>query len=114
VAGRGGAGRRGGVWGREGRGLWGRWRRGESIGEIGRALDRTAGSIGCRIRRRGGVAPPERRRSRLALTLQEREEISRGVAAGESASGIAARLGRPPSTITRQPARHGRRPRDRA
>ncbi len=52
------------------------------------------------------MAPSERRRSRLALTLQEREEISRGVAAGESARGIAARLGRSPSTITRELNRH--------
>jgi IS30 family transposase len=56
------------------------------------------------------VAPCERRRSRLALTLVEREEISRGVAAGESARAIAARLGRSPSTVTRELNRHhGRR-----
>jgi len=76
--------------------LWERWKRGESISEIGRALDRAPGTIHCTIREHGGVPPRERHRSRLALTLEEREEISRGVAAGESARRIASRLGRSP------------------
>jgi len=99
---------------RERRELWERWKRGESISEIGRALDRAPGTIHCTIREHGGVAPPERRRSPLALTLQDREEISRGVAAGDSARRIAARLGRSPSTITRELDRHGGRRRYRA
>ena len=74
--------------------LWERWRRGETISDIGRALDRAPGTIFCTLTERGGVAPRPRRRSRLALTLPEREEISRGIAAGESARTIAARLGR--------------------
>src|ERR1035437_9349415 len=94
--------------------LWDRWKRGESISDIGRALDREPGRIHCTIRRRGGVAPSERRRSRLALTVCEREEISRGVAAGESARRVAGRLGRSPSTVTREIARHGGRRRYRA
>jgi IS30 family transposase len=98
----------------ERRELWERWRRGESIGDIGRALDRSPGTIHCTIREHGGVAPRERRRSRLALTLAEREEISRGVAAGDSARRIAARLRRAPSTVTRELARHGGRRRYRA
>jgi IS30 family transposase len=98
----------------ERRELWERWKRGESVSEIGRALERAPGTISCTIRLRGGVAPTERRRSRLALTLREREEISRGVAAGESARGIAARLGRAPSTITRELNRHQGRRRYRA
>ena len=61
------------------------------------------------LRKRGGLPPPERRRSRLALTLAEREEISRGVAAGESARAIACRLQRAPSTVTRELDRHGGR-----
>ena len=99
---------------RERRELWERWRRGESVCEIGRALDRAPGTISHTIRLRGGVGPSERRRSRLALTLREREEISRGVAAGESARRIAGRLGRSPSTVTRELNRHDGRRRYRA
>jgi IS30 family transposase len=90
--------------------LWERFKRGESISEIGRALQRAPATIHWTIRQHGGIAPPERHRSRLALTFQEREEISRGVAAGDSARRIAARLGRAPSTITRELERHGGRP----
>lgn len=98
----------------ERRELWERWKRGESVTEIGRALDRAPGTISCTIRAYGGVPPRSRRRSCLSLTLREREEISRGVAAGESARRIAARLGRSPSTVTRELCRHGGRSRYRA
>jgi IS30 family transposase len=98
----------------ERRELWDRWKRGESVSEIGRALDRARATIHATIRQQGGVVPAERRRSRLALTVCEREEISRGVAAGESARRVAARLGRSPSTVTREIARHGGRRRYRA
>jgi transposase, IS30 family len=93
----------------ERRELWERWRRGESISEIGRALDRAPGTIFTTLKEHGGIAPPERRRSRLALTLAEREEISRGIAVGESARAIARRLGRSPATVCREIARHGGR-----
>ena len=99
---------------KERRELWRRWKRGESISDIGRALDRAPGAIHCTIREHGGVPPRERRRSRLALTVAEREEISRRVATGESARRIAARLGRAPSTITRELGRNGGRRRYRA
>ncbi len=90
--------------------LWRRWRDGQSLSEIGRALDnRLAGSIYGVIKARGGFGPPERRRSRLALGLTEREEISRGVARGEPARQIAGRLGRATSTVTRELTRHGGR-----
>jgi IS30 family transposase len=98
----------------ERRELWGRWKRGESASEIGRALGRERSTVSRTIRRHGGVAPPERRRGRLALKLWEREEISRGVAAGESARGIAVRIDRSPSTVTRELNRHGGRSRYRA
>ena len=98
----------------ERRELWERWKRGESVSEIGRSLRRDRSTIHRTIREYGGVAPAERRRSRLALTLEEREEISRGVAAGDSAGRIAARLGRSSSTITRELDRHGGRRRYRA
>ncbi len=93
----------------ERRELWDRWKRGESISDIGRALDRAPGTIHQTIRQRGGVVPSDRRRGRLTLTVFEREEISRGVAPDESARRVAARLGRSPSTVTRARARHGGR-----
>ena len=93
----------------ERRELWERWRRGESISEIGRALDRAPGTVHYTIRQHGGIAPPRRCRSRLALSLAEREEISRGVAAGHSSRRIAACLGRSSSTVSRELARHGGR-----
>lgn len=93
----------------ERRELWERWKRGESISEIGRALDRAPGTIFTALRECGGIAPRERRRSRLALTLSEREEISRGIAAGESGRAIARRLGRSTATVCREIARHGGR-----
>jgi IS30 family transposase len=98
----------------ERRELWERWQRGESISEIGRALDRAPGTILTTLKEFGGIAPPERHRSRLALTLSEREEISRGIAAGKSGRGIARRMGRSPATICREIARHGGRARYRA
>ena len=67
---------------------------GESISDIARALQEPSGSIHGRIEATGGISPPERRRRRCALTLCEREEISRGLAAGDSLRTIAARLGR--------------------
>jgi IS30 family transposase len=93
----------------ERRELWDRWRRGETVGEIGRALGRDHSTVGRVIRQGGGVVPRERRRSRLALSFGEREEISRGVASGASARAIAAGLGRSASTVSREIARHGGR-----
>jgi len=101
--------RRRGYSAAERRELWDRWKRGGSVSDIARALDRAPATIYCTLRRSGGVAPPERRRSRLAMTLGEREEISRGIAAGRSARRIAAALGRSPSTVTREINRHGGR-----
>ena len=66
--------------------MWERWKRGESLSEIGRALDRTPGAIFHVVRARGGVPPAPRRRWSHALTVAEREEISRGLATGVSFS----------------------------
>ena len=66
------------------------------------------------VAERGGVAPVARCRSRWALTLPEREEISRGLCAGESIRQMARRLGRAPSSLSREIARHGGRHRYRA
>jgi IS30 family transposase len=87
--------------------LWRRWKEGQSLSEIGRALERHAGSIFGVIRDKGGFAPPQRRRGPRALTAAEREEISRGIASGCSVRAIAARLGRAPSTISREIKRNG-------
>ena len=87
--------------------LWKRWKQGQSLSEIGRALGKHAGSVHGVVSSNGGFIPAVRRRSRRALTLAEREEISRGLAADRSIRQIAARLGRAPSTISREIAGHG-------
>ncbi len=87
--------------------LWHRWKHGQSLSEIGRALGKHAGSIHGVVSSHGGFIPAVRRRSRWTLTLAEREEISRGMAADSSIRQIAAKLGRPPSTVSRELHRHG-------
>ena len=82
--------------------MWDRWQKGETLGAIARLFDRHHPSIERIIRKHGGIRPPERRRSPYALTLAEREEISRGIAAGFSIRSIAVSLGRAPSTISRE------------
>jgi IS30 family transposase len=86
--------------------LWKRWKDGETLSDIGRALGRPAGSVFGVLAIRGGIAPPARRRSRITLSLEEREEISRGLACGLSLRQIASGLGRAPSTISREVRRH--------
>src|ERR1700737_11328 len=78
--------------------LWDRWKRGESLKAIGRAFGKESSSIYFLVAPHGGIRPAERRRSRLALTLAEREVISRGVTVHQSARSIAKVLGPPPST----------------
>src|SRR5690348_13206614 len=88
--------------------LWERWRGGQCIADIARALERRNKSGVYKILAAdGGVAPRPRRRAASALRLEEREEISRGIAAGESIRRIAKRLGRAPSTVSRELKRHG-------
>lgn len=87
--------------------LWQRWKQGQSLSEIGRALGKHAGSIHGVVASNGGFIPPVRRRSRWALTLAEREEISRGMAMAHSIRQIAATLGRATSTVSREIHRHG-------
>lgn len=94
--------------------LWQRWKHGESLSDIGRALGKHAGSVFGVLKQHGGIYAPHRSRSRLALTLGEREEISRGMAAAHSLRRIAAQLGRAPSTVSREITRHGGRRRYRA
>ena len=87
--------------------IWDRWQKGEFLNAIARDLGRYHSAIQGALSRTGGIRPRERRRSRLALTLSEREEISRGVVAGHSIRWIAARLGRAPSTVSREIRRNG-------
>ncbi|MDA1094649.1 MAG: IS30 family transposase [Acidobacteria bacterium] len=94
--------------------IWERWKRGESLSEIGRAINRIPGAIFHVVRARGGVPPAPRCRSERALTTGDREEISRGLATGVSFRQIGLRLGRPTSTVSREVGRHGGRRRYRA
>jgi len=87
--------------------IWDRWQRGESMSSIGRGFDRASSSIYPLLARTGGIRPPERSRSRLALTLFEREEISRGLIAKHSLRSIACALRRSASTISREVQRNG-------
>ncbi len=96
------------------RDMWSRWKAGQSLSEIGRALGRERSAIHRMVATTGGYVPVDRRRSPRVLSLPEREEISRGLAEGISLRMIAARAGRAPSTISREIARHGERHRYRA
>lgn len=82
--------------------IWDLWQRGESLTSIGRAIDRPSSSIYGQVSPSGGIRPSPRRRSSLALTLSEREEISRGIATEQSIRSIATQLNRSPSTISRE------------
>ena len=87
--------------------LWDRWQRGESLKAIGRTFGKPSSSIYFQVSPYGGIRPAPRRRSRLALTLSEREEISRGIAVRRSARSMAGLLGRSPSTVSREISRNG-------
>ena len=89
--------------------VWERRRAGELTRSIARRLGRNGSSIRRLFEDAGGVRPAPRRRAEHHLSLTEREEISRGVAAGESLRVIASRLGRAPSTVSRELARNGGR-----
>jgi IS30 family transposase len=89
--------------------MWDRWQKGESLNSIARLFDRGHSSIQRILAETGGIRPPERRRARLALTLAERETISRGIVAGHSIRSIARSLGRAPSTVSREIKRNGDR-----
>src|ERR1700686_4172217 len=94
--------------------LWCRWKAGQSLHEIGRALGKEHSSIRCLVARHGGIVPAVRRRSRRVLIAIEREDISRGLASGASFRKIAQLLERATSTVSREVARHGGRPEYRA
>lgn len=87
--------------------MWDRWQEGATYNELARLFDRGHSTFQRIIARTGGIRPADRKRSRLALTLKEREEISRGLASNLSIRTIAAQLGRSPSTISREINRNG-------
>ena len=87
--------------------IWDRWQRGESMSSIGRRFDRESSSVFSVISPTGGIRPADRKRGSRALSLAEREEISRGLSVSEPLRAIARRLGRSPSTISREVRRNG-------
>ena len=87
--------------------MWERWQKGESLQQIAQLFDRNHSSVQGILVPTGGIRPAPRRRCRLALTLSEREEITRAVVAGHCMRSIAVRLGRAASTISREIKRNG-------
>src|SRR5215831_14818586 len=94
--------------------IWTRWRAGQTLHDIGRAYGKPHPTIRKVLLPRGGIPPVTRCRSRIALTLAEREDISRGIASSSSIREIASCLHRAASTVSREVARHGGRPAYRA
>ena len=87
--------------------MWDRWEKGESLHSIASLFDRHHPSIARILGLTGGIRPPKRIRSSLALTLSEREDISRGIATRLSIRAIASKLRRSPSTVSREINRNG-------
>src|SRR5215831_3869270 len=89
--------------------MWERWKQGWTLHQIAHLFNRGHTSVQGILRRTGGIRPPTRARCPAALTLAEREEISRAMAEGQSIRSIAAELGRAPSTVSRELRRNGGR-----
>jgi IS30 family transposase len=87
--------------------MWERWKQGDSLQMIAQMFGRNHSSIQPILAETGGIRPAPRCRSRLTLTMAEREEISRSIAAGQSIRSVARRLGRAPSTVSREIKRNG-------
>lgn len=87
--------------------IWARWRQGENATQIARELGRWQNHVRVVLSEHGGISPPVRKRAERALSLGHREEISRGICAGCTASQIAARIGKATSTVTREIERNG-------
>jgi len=87
--------------------MWDRWQQGDSVHQIAKLFDRFHSSVHRILSETGGIRPPPRCRSPRALSLAEREEISRGLAQGQSMRQMAESLGRAPSTVSREIARNG-------
>jgi len=87
--------------------IWDRYQQGDALKAIGRSCNRTSSSIHGLLSRTGGIRPRERKRASRALSLAEREEISRGLVSGLSIRAIAVQLDRAPSTVSREVERNG-------
>lgn len=87
--------------------MWERWKKGDTLHDIGRLFDRGHSSVQNILQETGGFQPRKRKRSNLSLTLAEREVISRGLAMELSMRTIANQLGRSPSTVSREIKRNG-------
>lgn len=87
--------------------MWERWKKGESLQQIAQLFDRNHSSVHHILAETGGIRPAQRCRSQFALSLAEREEISRALATGRSIRSIASQLGRAPSTVSREIHRNG-------
>ena len=87
--------------------MWERWRQGWTLHQIAHLFDRAHTSVQGILSRTGGIKPPRRTRAAIALTLLEREEISRAMVEGQSIRSIAAQLGRATSTVSRELRRNG-------
>ncbi|MFM9428649.1 IS30 family transposase, partial [Variovorax sp. GrIS 2.14] len=85
------------------------WKAGWTLHQIAHLFDRSHGSVRGILAQSGSIRPPETHRSRLALTLAEREEISLALVIGHSIRSIAVRMGRAPSTVSREIERNGGR-----
>src|SRR5678810_599411 len=89
--------------------MWERWKEGWTLHQIAHLFNRAHTSVRGVLAQTGGIRPPRRSRCAIALTLAEREEISRALAEGQSTRSIAARLERAPSTVSREIRRNGGR-----
>lgn len=87
--------------------MWEHWQKGQSLQHIAQLFDRNHSSVERILAETGGIRPAPRRRSPLALTLAEREEISRALVSGDSLHSIAKQLGRAASTVSREIWRNG-------
>src|SRR4030095_9076984 len=87
--------------------MWERWKQGWTLHQIAHLFNRAHTSVQGILSRTGGIRPPARTRCATALTLAEREEISRAMAEGQSIRSIAAQLERAPSTVSRELRRNG-------
>jgi IS30 family transposase len=94
--------------------LWGRWKQGQTLPQIGAALGKAVSTVHNCLSKDGGIEPRQRARSEIHLSAAEREEISRAMVAGTSVRSVARQLGRAASTISREIARNGGRQRYRA